>query len=89
MEMRPAGKQDVYEILAGEEAIPENTSLNEFLDLYDILVSKGFSEQLAEKTAIDMMEGKEPKAKPSVRFAKIYGGPSPNFGSSSNSDLSA
>ena len=55
------------------EVIPENTSLNEFLDLYDILVSKGFSEQLAEKTAIDMMEGKEPKAKPSVRFAKIYG----------------
>ena len=87
--MRPAGKEDVYKMLVGEGEVSEDTSLDEFLDLYDILVSKGYSKQLAQKTAIDMMEGKEPKAKPSVRFAKIYGGTSPNFGSSSNSDISA
>jgi hypothetical protein len=80
--MRPAGKEDVYKMLVGEGEVSEDTSLDEFLDLYDILVSKGYSKQLAQKTAIDMMEGKEPKAQPSVRFAKINGDTSQNFGSS-------
>ena len=64
--MRPAGKEDVYKMLVGEGEVSEDTSLDEFLDLYDILV----------------MEGKEPKAQPSVRFAKINGDTSQNFGSS-------
>lgn len=70
--MRLAGNEDFYEQISGEESEGES-KFDSFMRSYEILLSKGFSEQLAEKTAISMIEGEEPMVQPTMRFALIYG----------------
>ena len=73
--MRVAGDSDFHDALAeewGEEVSPANDKLDSFLHLYELLVSKGYSESYAEEVAIGMLEGKEPMAQDTVRFAGIY-----------------
>ncbi|MBG46213.1 MAG: hypothetical protein CMB76_06810 [Euryarchaeota archaeon] len=73
--MRLAGDEEFYGQLSDDESTPDS-KFDSFMRCYDILCSKGFSEQAATETAIAMVEGKEPMAQPSVRFAKINGDPS-------------
>ena len=77
--MQLAGNDELYQKLS--DVFDEETSVSQdggskldtFLATYDLLISKGFGKQLAEETAIAMVEGKEPMAKPTLRFAMIYG----------------
>lgn len=73
--MRLAGDEEFYGQLTDDESTPDS-KFDSFMRCYDILCSKGFSEQAATETAIAMVEGREPMAQPSVRFAKINGDPS-------------
>ncbi len=82
--MRLAGGKDVHaalsEHLGDEDGSSESDQSGEgietFLQVYELLLSKGYSDQLAEHAAVEMIEGREPMAKPTVRFAGVYGDPS-------------
>ena len=90
--MRLAGSDDVFRSLSEgldvefDQSHTENTKLDSFLSTYDLLLSKGFSQQAAEETAISMVEGREPMAQPTLRFAMIYGDPNKDDISSSSTD---
>ncbi len=77
--MRLAGSDEIYKSLADGFDVDDSSvdkpidKFESFMSTYELLVSKGFSEQAAEKTAIAMVEGKEPMAQPTLRFAQIYG----------------
>jgi hypothetical protein len=47
-----------------------------FFRLYELLQSKGYSDSAAQHLAVEMMEGREPMARTTRRFAAIYGDPS-------------
>tara|TARA_B100000579_G_C22843882_1_gene863223 strand:- start:2560 stop:2832 length:273 start_codon:yes stop_codon:yes gene_type:complete len=73
--MRVAGDSNFHDALAeewGEEVSPANDKLDSFLHLYELLISKGYSESYAEEVAIGMLEGREPMAKETTRFARIH-----------------
>jgi|TARA_Y100000768_G_scaffold306056_1_gene240044 hypothetical protein len=70
--MRLAGNEEFHGQLSDGESTPDS-KFDSFMRCYDILCSRGFSQQAAQETAIAMVEGKEPMAQPTVRFAKIYG----------------
>ncbi|MBP98687.1 hypothetical protein CMK18_22270 [Candidatus Poribacteria bacterium] len=90
--MQLAGNDELYQKLSDvfDEESPVvqdgRSKLDSFLATYDLLISKGFGKQLAEETAIAMVEGKEPMAKPTLRFAMIYGDTSEDPGSSRQAD---
>lgn len=50
-----------------------DTRLDTFIRLYDLLQSKGYSEPAAQHLAVEMMEGREPMAQMTRRFAAING----------------
>ena len=93
--MRLAGSDDVFRSLSEgldvdfDQGHTENTKLDSFLSTYDLLVSKGFSQQAAEETAMAMVEGKEPMAQPTLRFAMIYGDASKDDSPSGETDKQA
>jgi len=90
--MQLAGNDELYQKLSDvfDEESPVvqdgRSKLDSFLATYDLLISKGFGKQLAEETAIAMVEGKEPMAKPTLRFAMIYGDTPEDPGSSRQAD---
>ena len=90
--MRLAGSGDVYRSLSDgldveiDQADTQDSKLDSFLSTYELLVSKGFSQQAAEETAMSMVEGREPMAHPTLRFAMIYGDPNKDDISSSSTD---
>jgi hypothetical protein len=57
------------------------TSIDQFFHLYELLKSKGYSEQAAQHLAVEMMEGREPESKAGMRFARVYGDESPGCSS--------
>ena len=83
--MRLAGDEEFYGQLSDDESTPDS-KFDSFMRCYDILCSKGFSEQAATETAIAMVEGKVPMAKPTLRFAMIYGDTSKDSRSSRQAD---
>lgn len=50
-----------------------NADLDRFFALYELLKSKGYSESAAQHVAVEMLEGREPMAHTTRRFAGIYG----------------
>ena len=73
--MRTAGGSEFSEAISDqwdEEFSSEGSKLDSFLRLYELLRSKGYSDPYAEEVAIGMLEGKEPIAKDTTRFAGIY-----------------
>lgn len=50
-----------------------DSRLDAFFGLYELLQSKGYSEAAAQHLAVEMMEGREPMAQSTRRFAGIYG----------------
>ena len=93
--MRLAGSGDVYRSLSDgldveiDQADTQDSKLDSFLSTYELLVSKGFSQQAAEETAMAMVEGKEPMAQPTLRFAMIYGDASKDDSPSGETDKQA
>ncbi len=49
------------------------TGLDRFLELHALLRSKGYSEQAAQHSALEMVAGREPEAQTTRRFAGMYG----------------
>mgnify|MGYP006292673935 CR=1 FL=1 len=49
------------------------TRADAFFRLYELLRSKGYSDSAAQHVAVEMMEGREPMAQSTRRFAGIYG----------------
>jgi hypothetical protein len=49
------------------------TSIDRFFHFYELLKSKGYSEQAAQHLAVEMMEGREPESRTGMRFARVYG----------------
>ena len=47
--------------------------LDRFLELHALLRSKGYSEQAAQHSALEMLAEREPEARPTRRFAGMYG----------------
>tara|TARA_B100000287_G_C20214751_1_gene615585 strand:+ start:57 stop:326 length:270 start_codon:yes stop_codon:yes gene_type:complete len=73
--MRTAGGSEFSEAISDqwdEEVSSEGSKLDSFLRLYELLRSKGYSDPYAEEVAIGMLEGKEPIAKDTIRFAGTY-----------------
>jgi len=54
--------------------------MDAFFGLYELLRSKGYSDSGAQHVAVEMIEGREPMAQPTKRFAGIYGDPSADAG---------
>ena len=55
----------------GEDA---ETRIDTFFRFYQLLKSKGYDDSAAQHLAVEMMEGREPEAKETTRFAGVYGG---------------
>lgn len=53
-----------------------DSRLDAFFGLYELLQSKGYSEPAAQHLAVEMIEGRLEEARPTRRFAGIYGDPS-------------
>lgn len=79
--MRIAGQPDVQRRLLADVGADNPASgdgdLGAFLDLYALLQSKGYSDQAAQQTAQAMVQGLEPRAAMTRRFAGIQGLPLP------------
>ena len=50
-----------------------DTSIDRFFHFYEMLKSKGYSEEAAQHLAVEMLEGREPESQPGMRFARVYG----------------
>ena len=61
--------------LAAEGAVHGSTEadLDRFFALYELLKSKGYSDSAAQHVAVEMLEGREPMAHTTRRYAGIYG----------------
>jgi hypothetical protein len=68
---RVAADHLAAEVVADGDAV--DTRTDSFFRLYELLQSKGYSEVAAQHLAIEMMEGREPMAQTTRRFAGIYG----------------
>jgi len=73
---RGAAQHLAAEVLVDGNAIESQTDA--FFDLYELLRSKGYSDTAAQHVAVEMMEGREPMAQSTRRFAGIYGDASPD-----------
>lgn len=60
-----------------------DTRLDTFFRMYELLQSKGYSEPAAQHLAVEMMEGREPMARMTKRFAAINGQQFPDAGGGS------
>lgn len=74
--MRLAGKRSIKDALnysfgndSGEE---DDDDLDTFMETYELLKSKGYSNSAASDVAERMTLKQEPMAKKSTRFAQIY-----------------
>jgi hypothetical protein len=82
--MRLAGQPDILEalsrhlapaevpVLAVASPEPDVARMEAFFRLWELLLSKGFSEEAAQALAIEMLEGREPMARETIRFAGSY-----------------
>jgi len=59
---------------ASVERARVDATLDAFFSLYGLLRSKGYSDTAAQQAAASMMAGREPKAIPTKRFARVYDG---------------
>lgn len=92
--MRLAGSPEVYGAMAqrlasggavsGDDRI--DSRLDTFFRMYELLQSKGYSEPAAQHLAVEMMEGREPMARMTRRYAAIHGQQFPDAGSGSPAD---
>tara|TARA_B100000287_G_scaffold36718_1_gene33753 strand:+ start:2688 stop:2960 length:273 start_codon:yes stop_codon:yes gene_type:complete len=80
--MRLAGGKGIHDDLShhfdglDSSEDTEDGELSTFMELYELLRSKGYSENMAENVAERMATNQEPKAKKTTRFALIYDDPS-------------
>lgn len=79
-----ASRHLAAEAMADGEQI--DTRLDAFFRLYELLQSKGYSEPAAQHLAVEMMEGRQPMAQMTKRFAAINGQQFPEPASSSTAD---
>jgi len=81
--MRLAGGQDVYDALSEQR---DGSKLDQFYEAFDRLQDKGLSKEHAEHFAMEIMEGREPMARLTTRFAGTYGDQStdPDVGDSAD-----
>jgi hypothetical protein len=63
-----------------------DTRLDTFFRMYELLQSKGYSEPAAQHLAVEMMEGREPMARMTRRYAAINGQQFPDAGGGSPAD---
>ena len=81
--VRIAGSTDIprqlVPQLAGDSVRQGSTEerLKTFQDLYELLLSKGYSDNAAQQAAQDMVRGEQPMARSTTRFAGIQGLPLP------------
>lgn len=69
-----ASRHLAAEVMIDPDAV--DARLDTFFRLYELLQSKGYSTVAAQHLAVEMMEGREPMAQMTRRFAGIYdGGP--------------
>lgn len=73
---RAAAGHLAAEVMLDGEAT--ETQADTFFRLYELLRSKGYSDSGAQHVAVEMMEGREPMAQTTRRFAGIYGDASPD-----------
>jgi hypothetical protein len=80
--MRLAGDPNLAPQLArllgdgSAEAAASSAKADSFWQLYALLQSKGYSPQAAQQVALEMVDGRQPMAQMTRRFAAIYGDPS-------------
>lgn len=74
--------------MAAEAAVHGQTDadLDRFFALYELLRSKGYSDSAAQHVAVEMIEGREPMAQTTRRFAGIYEDPSTDIADSGCAD---
>ena len=71
---RGAAEHLAAETVTHGDAVDARTDA--FFRIYELLQSKGYSDSAAQHLAVEMMEGREPMARTTRRFAAIYGDPS-------------
>lgn len=89
--MRIAGRPEIAEVLNGLRSSPggggapppgliaregNSDRMEAFVPIYELLRSKGYSDAAAQQSAMNMLDGREPMARPTQRFAAVYGNPS-------------
>jgi len=67
--MRLAGSQDVYDALTNQ---PSDQAVEDYVEVFELLKSKGLGDAAAEYHATEMIEGREPMATLTPRFAGVY-----------------
>lgn len=81
--MRLAGRADAIDALARQvsgQGLPgaekqsdaASVRLDEFFRAYELLLSKGYNPEVAQVLAVRMIDGLEPMAKTTPRFAGVY-----------------
>lgn len=74
----------------GAGGIPDSDQIDARLDaffrMYELLQSKGYSEPAAQHLAVEMMEGRQPMARMTRRYAAIHGQQFPDIGGSGPAD---
>ena len=84
--MRLAGSQELYNALSDQPDGGESLDKAElFVQTYELLRSKGLGDDAANYYAGEMVNGREPMAKLTRRFAGTYGGVQ-NTGDSGSAD---
>jgi|GEM_PF-1347385 hypothetical protein len=78
---RGAAQHLAAEVVVDGDAV--ETQTDTFFELYELLRSKGYSDTAAQHVAVEMMEGREPMARSTRRFAGIYGDTPTDAGGSS------
>ena len=58
---------------ASASTVDPGAGLDRFLELHALLRSKGYSEQAAQHSALEMLAKREPEAQTTRRFAGMYG----------------
>lgn len=81
---REASRHLAAEVMADGDQL--DTQLDTFFRMYDLLQSKGYSEPAAQHLAVEMMEGRQPMARMTRRFAAINGQQFPDPASSGSAD---
>lgn len=79
-----ASRHLAAEVMADGDRI--DARLDTFFRMYELLQSKGYSESAAQHLAVEMMEGREPMARMTKRFAAINGQQFPDAGSGGPAD---
>tara|TARA_R110000868_G_scaffold36169_3_gene128684 strand:+ start:5639 stop:5929 length:291 start_codon:yes stop_codon:yes gene_type:complete len=95
--VRLAGKPEAIDTLArhvssqgllhdgaesGAAELAASHRLDAFFQVYELLLSKGYDASAAQVVAVRMIDGEEPMAKTTRRFAGIYDDPSADAGPS-------